>query len=144
MIGANDPTQGVNEDEYKSNLIKIIENAKENNIEIWLSSCNKAWNERSNNLCLPYVEIQRNLGIENFIDMYTESDKFPKERIYTFVSECDIPEENIKKGDLDFWHPNPLGNAYIAKIILDKIWGFKFDPEKYMNSVQRGEKMPEY
>lgn len=144
MIGANDPTQGVSEEEYKNNIVNIIERAKENNMEIWLSSCNKAWNERSNNLCLPYVEIQRNLGLNNFIDLYTESDKFPKERIYTFISECDIPEENIKKGDLDFWHPNQLGNAYIAKVILDKIWNVEFDPEKYITSVNNGAKMPSY
>ncbi len=144
MIGANDPTQGVNQDEFKKNLENIIRQASENNIEIWLSTCNKAWNERSNNLCLPYVEVQRQFGLNNFIDLYQESDKFPKERIYTFVSECDIAEENIKKGDVDFWHPNQLGNAYIAKVILEKIWGINFDPEKYIKSVNSGDKMPGY
>jgi hypothetical protein len=95
-------------------------------------------------LCLPYVEIQRNFKLNNFIDLYRESDGFPKERIYTFVSECDIPEEHINKGDLDFWHPNRLGNAYIAKVILKNIWGIEFDPEKYIETTDKGYKLPEY
>ncbi|MFZ2152801.1 MAG: SGNH/GDSL hydrolase family protein [Microgenomates group bacterium] len=144
MIGANDPTQGVSQDEYKNNLENILERMKKDNIEIWLSTCNKAWNDRSNELCLPYVEIQRNLGLNNFIDLDKESDNFPKEKIYTFVSECDIVEENIKKGDLDFWHPNQLGNAYIAKVILKKIWNIDFDPEKYIETTNKGYKYPEY
>lgn len=144
MIGANDPTQGVSVETHIDNATNAIKRSKENDIEIWFSTCNKAWDSRSNNLCLPYVEKDRELGLENFIDLYKESDSFPKERIYTFVSECDIPEENIKKGDLDFWHPNQLGNAYIAKVILKTVFGIEFDPEKYIGTTNKGYKMPEY
>ena len=75
--------------------------------------------------------------------MYDESAGFPNEKIYTFESE-ENPEENIKKGDLDFFHPNPLGNALIAKIILKQVFGVDFDPEKYIETAAKGYKYPEY
>ena len=71
-----------------------------------------------------YVEIDRNLNLESvkFINLFEEFDKFPKERIFTFISE-EIGVVGLKKGDVDFLHPNQLGNAYIAKTILREVFG---------------------
>ena len=74
----------------------------------------------------------------NRIHLSSFSDKF-----FTFISEENL-DEKIKAGEIDPSHPNQLGNAYIAKVLLDKIWGIKFDPEKYIKNVNGGEKLPEY
>jgi len=41
-------------------------------------------------------------------------------------------------------HPNQLGNAYIAKVILKEVFGIEFDPELYWKDTLEGEKYPKY
>jgi len=144
MIGGNDGVLNVSIDEHKNNIQRIISMAAEKEIEIIFSTDNNPWNTISSNIYLPYVEEDRKMGINGFIDMYKESENFPSEKIYTFITEMDIPEDNMKKGDLDFWHPNQLGNAYIAKTFLRNIWRIEFNPEKYIEETLRGEKLPKY
>jgi len=144
MIGANDPPLGVNMQTHQQNIEKIVELAKEKNIELVLCTNNNPWNEKSSEEYRPYAESDRKITGVKLVDVFSESTDFPKERIYTFISETDIPEENIKKGDKDYWHPNPLGNAYIAKVILKEIFGIEFDPEKYIETNTMGYKYPEY
>jgi lysophospholipase L1-like esterase len=144
LIGANDGVLDVSIDEHKRNIIEIIKMVESSGCDLVLVTDNKPDNNKASEKYGEYVKVDRELGVTNFIDLYSESDLFPKERIYTFFMECDLPEENLKKGDRDFWHPNQLGNAYIAKVILEKVWGIKFDPEKYIETTNRGYKLPEY
>jgi lysophospholipase L1-like esterase len=144
MIGANDPPLGVEIPSHQKNIEKIIGLAKSKGIELVLCTNNNPWNEESSNQYRPYAESDRKISGVKLVDMFKESENFPKEKIYTFVSEADIPEENIKKGDKDFWHPNQLGNAYIAQVILKEIFGIEFDPEKYTETNTAGYKYPEY
>lgn len=143
MIGGNDKILGVSLEEHGKNLKMIEDRLRDNEVAPIMMTCTKPWNEASAGRYEPYVELDRTLGLTNFVDLYEESDKFPKERIYTFRSEA-IPEEDIEEGDLDFMHPNPLGNAYIAKVVLEKVFGISFDPEKYITENLAGEKYPEY
>jgi len=123
---------------------EIVKMAKEKKIELVLSANNCPWDERSSKEYQPYAESDRKISDAKLVDMFKESENFPKERIYTFISEADIPEENIKKGDKDYWHPNPLGNAYIAMVILKQVFGIEFNPEKYIETNGMGYKYPEY
>ena len=144
MTGANDPFHGeIKPDELKEHLILIKKLVEEQGCDFVLASDNCPMNKWAEEKCLPYVEALKDVD-QNFTNLFEESKNFPMERIYTFVSEQDIPEEKVKKGEIDFWHPNQLGNAYIAKVILDKVFGFGFDPEKYIETTKLGYKMPEY
>lgn len=140
MIGANDPFLNVSVEEHIRNINDIKDKL---DINLILSTNNKPWNDIAVSKYLPYVEADKNLGFENFINLFEISDTFPNERIYTFVSE-ENPVENIKAGDLDYWHPNQLGNAYIAKVILKNVFNTEFDPELYISSTVKGEKTPRY
>lgn len=144
MIGANDPPLGVDLSTHQKNIENIIDLSRCNNIELVVCTNNNPWNEESSNQYRPYAESDKRIAGVKIVDVFSESDSFPKERIYTFVSEADIPEENIKKGDRDYWHPNQLGNAYIAKIILKQVFDIEFDPEKYIHTNTEGYKYPEY
>lgn len=144
MIGANDPPLGVDIPTHQQNIEKIISSAKNKNIELVLCTNNNPWNMESSEQYRPYAEADRKAPGVKLVDVFKESENFPKERIYTFVSETDIPEEKIKKGDLDFWHPNQLGNAYIAGVILKEVFDIEFDPEKYIKTNGEGYKYPEY
>ena len=143
MAGGNDPILGISKENHKNNVLAMAKKLALNNIELVYTTGSKPWNKVSSDKYLPYVEVDRDLKLDNLIDLYKESEDFPSERIYTFESE-EIPEENIKEGDLDFCHPNQLGNAYVAKIILKEVFGVDFDPEKYIETTAKGYKYPEY
>lgn len=140
MIGGNDPFLNVSVEDHIKNINEIKDKLNTNFI---LSTDNKPWNDIAFSKYLPYIEADKKLGFDKFINLFEISDTFPKERIYTFISE-ENPVENIKAGDIDYWHPNQLGNAYIAKVILKEVFGIRFDPEKYIDSNARGEKYPKY
>ncbi|MBP9818222.1 SGNH/GDSL hydrolase family protein [Candidatus Shapirobacteria bacterium] len=144
MTGANDPFHGeITPGELKENIIEIKKLVEMSGVDFVLSSDNCPMNQWAEEKCVPYVEALNSME-GNSVKLFEESKNFPIERIYTFKSEQDIPEERVKKGEVDFWHPNQLGNAYIAKVILDKVFGIGFDPEKFMKETWAGEKIPRY
>lgn len=140
MIGGNDPFLNVCVEDHIKNIVEIKNRLNTNFI---FSTDNKPWNDVAASKYLPYIDADNKLGFDNFINLFEISDTFPKEKIYTFISE-DNPVENIKAGDLDYWHPNQLGNAYIAKVILEKVFSIDFDPKKYIRETLSGEKYPGY
>ena len=145
MMGGNDSVLGVSGEEHGKNIKTIAKSLAEKNIDLVYSTDSKPWNEKIAGVYGKYVEIDRNLNLESvkFINLFEEFDKFPKERIFTFISE-EIAVVGLKKGDVDFLHPNQLGNAYIAKTILREVFGVDFDPEKYIKTTLSGEKYPQY
>lgn len=140
MIGGNDPFLNVSVEDHIKNINEIKTKLNTNFI---LSTDNKPWNDVAVSKYSPYIEADKKLGFDKFINLFEISDKFPKEKIYTFISE-ENPVENIKAGDLDYWHPNQLGNAYIAKVILKNVFNIEFDPELYITDTFKGEKTPKY
>ena len=94
----------------------------------------------------PYVaEVSSIFPLPNslFIDLYDKFRTLPLDRLYTFISEGnEVTGE--KPGDTDPDHPNQLGNAYIAKVLLQEIFTIYFDPEKYIKSTLKGDKYPQY
>jgi len=146
MIGGNDPFLSVSVSDHTRNVKILKDRVEANRARFVYSTDNNPLSDYAQKKYSPYVDADRKLGLpaNQFIDLYRLSDKFPKERIYTFVVEDDIPVENIRKGDLDYWHPNQLGNAYIAKVMLKEIFGIEFDPEKFWQETLAGEKLPRY
>ncbi len=68
------------------------------------------------------------------ISMFVLYKKYPTEKFFTFLDE----------GDIDLQHPNQLGNAYIAKVILKEVFNVEFDPDKYIYDTLSGVKHPGY
>jgi len=81
-----------------------------------------------------------------FIDLFELYSKYPIERFYTYVIDKEDEEclTDEKGGNTDTMHPNALGNAYIAKILLKEIFGLEFDPEMYIADLNSGLKYPRY
>ncbi|KKR66674.1 MAG: hypothetical protein UU09_C0048G0001, partial [Microgenomates group bacterium GW2011_GWA2_40_6] len=145
MMGGNDSVLGVSEKEHGENIKTIAKSLADKNIDLVYSTDSKPWNDKIAELYGKYVEIDKKLNLDGvrFINLFEEFDNFPKERIFTFKSE-EIAVVGLKKGDIDFLHPNQLGNAYIAKIILKEVFQIDFDPEKYIETNTAGYKYPEY
>lgn len=144
LTGANDPFHGnIKPEETVGNVTKIKSNLEKEGIKVVVGTDICPGDKWAEGEFWPYAEGLNNSGLD-VVKVFEESKKFPRERIFTFISEQDIPDERVKKGEKDFWHPNQLGNAYIAKVILEKVFGIEFDPEKFIEETREGKKLPRY
>lgn len=145
MLGGNDKYFLKPEDTY-INLKTILARLNEKDITTVLSNDPYSINENHNKRYEPHNEKIYFLSKEAdfFVDLNSEYKKFPLKKIYTFISETGNEDAGIKKGTIDFAHPNQLGNAYIAKVFLEKVFGISFDPEKFMKETLQGEMYPSY
>lgn len=144
VMGSNDPTFGVTVPEHVENIKKIIE--KLDIKVVWCTSTPAAKDAKKNEVSEPYanacMQIPQNEKLQ-IVDMFNLYKQFPLEKFFTFKSE-EIQVEGVKEGDPDVWHPNQLGNAYIAKVVLKEVFSVEFDPERYMQETLAGEKYPAY
>ena len=99
---------------------------------------NKAYREASEEVIKEYE------GKVQFIDMSSQYAEFDLRKLFTFISEDGNKDAGIKPGEVDFSHPNHLGNAYIAKIMLKEIFDIDFDPELFIKETLEGKKYPSY
>lgn len=147
VVGGNDPAFNVTVAEHVENIKTIVKNANDNGAQVvWCTSTSAGKNSKKNSEYEPYTKACMDIpGNDNFqlIDLFNIYQQFPLERIFTFISEENLVE-NIKAGEIDLQHPNQLGNAYIAKVILEKAFSIDFDPEKYIRETLSGEKYPGY
>ena len=146
LMGGNDPTFGIKPNQTKENLENIFDEIDSKTQIVWCNSTSALKGNKKNTEYEPYANVLYGLkDRDNLqkIDMFKIYKEFPTEKFFTFISEENV-DEGIKAGEIDPQHPNQLGNAYIAKVILDKIWGIKFDPEKYIKSTNSGDKLPGY
>jgi lysophospholipase L1-like esterase len=143
FLGGNDPLFGISITEHIKNTSQIIESLQTK--VVWCSSI-PTLDEYRRSKYRPYAESTMKIPInENLqlVDLFNIYQKFPLDKLFTFKSEENVAE-NIKEGDIDPIHPNQLGNAYIAKVILKEVFGIEFDPELYWQATLAGEKLPRY
>lgn len=147
LMGGNDPTLGVSVKQSVENIGSVFGEASKNGADvIWCSSTPAARGSDKNREYEPYANTLLRLKCgkgQQIIDMFHLYSAFPLEKFFTFRSE-EIKSEGIKEGDPDLVHPNQLGNAYIAKVVLSKGFGIEFDPERYISDTLGGEKYPGY
>ncbi len=78
------------------------------------------------------------------IDLFKETQKTDLARFYTLINVPGNKVAGIKPGEKDSAHPNRLGNAYIAKIILETAFQILFNPEKYLQDLKNDIMFPAY
>lgn len=144
LMGGNDAPLGVSISESVENILKIV---KKLNIDVvWCNSTPAASGSGKNIEYKPYAKEFMKIGqIKNLqkINMFELFQKYPTDNFFTFISE-ENPTEGIKEGERDLIHPNQLGNAYIAKILLKEVFDIEFDAQKYWQDTVKGEKYPKY
>ena len=147
LMGGNDSVLGVGVNESVENIEKFSGLVLNSGSKlVWCSSTPAGKNSKKNLEYGPYAKAFMQMPkTEDFykIDMFNLYKDFPTERFFTFISE-ENPVEGIKEGEPDLQHPNQLGNAYIAKIILKEVFDINFDPEKYIGETLAGKKYPGY
>ncbi|HUW21471.1 MAG TPA: SGNH/GDSL hydrolase family protein [Candidatus Bathyarchaeia archaeon] len=147
LMGGNDPVLGVSINESINNIQKISTLVTNLGSKlIWCTSTPAGKGSMKNPEYEPYSKAFMEIPDKrNFfkVDMFNLYQNFPTDKFFTFLSE-ENPVEGIKEGEPDLQHPNQLGNAYIAKVILEKVFGIIFDPEKYIKETFQGKKYPGY
>lgn len=134
IMGSNDMKMGISTDEHVSNIRKIIESLNTN--IVWCSSI-LSLDEDRNRVYKTYTDSlmkisqNKDLLLINLLDSFKN---FPLDEFFTFK------ENNAP----DLTHPNQLGNAYIAKVILKEVFDIEFDPEKFWRETIAGKKYPLY
>ena len=142
----NDMDMGVPSKESNQNIKKVLETLKSKVKNVIYSTDLAPNNESYRRRYETYVGDSWSLfdmADVPFINLYEEFKKFDLSRLFTFVSEGN-DSVGINPREIDYIHPNQLGNAYIAKVLLDKIFAIRFDPEKYIIGNNLGEMFPGY
>lgn len=147
LMGGNDPVLGVSVDESVHYITKISDGVTKSGSElVWSNSTPAGQGSKKNPEYAPYAQAFMDMpdqpGLIK-VDMFNLYQQFPTEKFFTFVSEAN-PIEGILAGEIDQQHPNQLGNAYIAKVILKHVFDLDFDPEKYIQDTLAGLKFPQY
>lgn len=146
LATSNDIFSEITPGRHKENIKSIINMLVAKNIKVVyctnICTNNSAYNEKY----LPYLNEALSLfpykGVPA-INMLEAFENYPLDKFFTFVSSGN-EVVGIKPGELDYIHPNQLGNAYIAKVFLDRIFGISFDPEKYIAENNAGKMFPGY
>lgn len=147
IAGKNDALFDRTVIEHAKNIKEICSTIKKNNIDIIYASSTptlkKSINEKYETYANAAFESLKKLNIP-CIDMFNKYKQFDLKRLFTFRFEHGNKELQVKPGGIDPAHPNQLGNAYIAKILLKEIFGIEFDPEIYLKDTSAGKKKPRY
>jgi lysophospholipase L1-like esterase len=110
-------------------------------------TANAKYNEGYSNYCR---EFKKHLPLENvtYIDLFEQTKNMPLLETYTFAvektAESFLTDPVFGNGKIDTLHANSLGNAYVAKYLLQAIFGISFNPELYIQGVEAGLKYPQY
>ena len=146
VMGGNDSLFNIPVNKHAENLGKIIKKlTKSGSKVVWCTSTPSLRGKR-NVEYEPYARAIIKIAVDKsvqIIDLFNIYKKFPLEKLFTYTSEGN-PVAGVEKGEIDPDHPNQLGNAYIAKVILKEVFLLDFNPEKYISDTLNGEKYPGY
>jgi len=135
MIGINDPTLNVDVKTHVEN-IKTLIGEFENNALVILTDIYPS-GAKNQDTYLPYVNEDIAIDYRNsgFINLFEKFRDFDLDKLFTF---------KLEDRQTDGLHPNQLGNAYIAKVILKEVFEIEFNPELFWKTTLEGEKYPKY
>lgn len=137
-VGINDIYFNISPEEHQKNVKKLLQEMSSKIEQVVFCTSLFTAHEPSNRKYAEYVEADKAIlpmkGVR-FVNLFEKYQKFDLVRFFTFVSGGN-EVVGIKPGEIDYLHPNQLGNAYVAKVILADAFGVEFDPEVYIQDCQ--------
>lgn len=146
IAGDNDVLFGINPNQHQKNVKQLVAKISKKVPHLIFATSTPANNQAANQKYAPYVKKAKELFPQpktQFINLFEIYQQFDLEKLFTFKSDGN-EVVGIKPGELDFLHPNQLGNAYIAKVILEEGMGISFNPELYIQDTLKGLMYPHY
>ena len=144
-MSRNDMDMKFPTDVHAGNLSALVLLLKKASSEVVYSTPQHELYEDLNKKYEPYrlSALKELKGQCDTLDLEYEYSKYDYKSFYTFISE-ENKVAGVKEGEIDPSHPNMLGNAFIAKVFLEKLFGISFNPEKYLETLLKGDKFPKY
>lgn len=146
MGTVNDMDLGISVEEHVENLKKVLDRVSSMVGDVVYCTDIPADNTPHNVSFMKYIDAAKDIfptGNVLYINLFEEFRDLDLSRFFTFESGGN-EAVGIKPGQTDYIHPNQLGNAYIARFILAKVFGINFDPERYMKENNSGKMFPSY
>ncbi|MCL4338297.1 hypothetical protein M1271_01255 [Patescibacteria group bacterium] len=147
LVGINDIWQKNTPSQFLDNLTRLANLLKKENCFTIYVSPPPSSNEEKNEKFEPFLahsEAKISEIMDLYIDLFNDFRVIKDlNKFYTLASEGN-EDFDIKPGEKDFIHPNVLGNAYMAKFILEKLFRVSFSPEKYLSNMRNGIMNPSY
>jgi len=145
----NDVYLDISPEEHERNLGIIFSKLTKIAEKVVFTNSISGFNKEINNENRAYIEVA-NRAVEKYsnkiknIDLFSKYAKLNLKKFFTFIEISGNEDAGIKPGELDYSHPNQLGNAYIAKILLKEIFNIEFNAELYIKDTLAGKKKPTY
>jgi lysophospholipase L1-like esterase len=146
IIGENDMHFKINPSQHKKNVERLIKRISSKTSHFVFCTSIPTLNNNLNQKYSEYVKQIEPLFPHpkvQFINLFKIYQKFELKKIFTFESTGN-EVVGIKPGEVDYLHPNHLGNAYIAKVLLKEIFGIKFNPYLYIKGSFENVMYPKY
>ena len=147
----NDKYKNIQPEEHSKNIKLILDKLVERVDNVVFSNSIARFNERANLENKKYMEsadvvTKRYRDKIQILDLFSIFSILDLDKFFTFKYTKDDADANagINAGDIDFGHPNILGNAHIAKIFLKEIFEIEFNAELYIKETLEGKKYPGY
>lgn len=145
-LSLNDYIYDLPQEEYHQRTMNIVDQLTDNIKEVVICTPPASSNEK---FSAGYSEYSKGLREElskkkdiRFIDNLKYMQTLDRGPLYTKTFQYDVAVLGIKKGDIDFLHPNELGNAHIAQNILKKLFNIELNAETFTNSIMAGDRLP--
>jgi len=145
----NDKYSDIQPEKHRDNLDVIFNKLFSITDNLVFTTSISGLDEKANNQDKKYIATANEVAKKykekiQFIDVFSKYAELNLKNIFTFVSENGNADVGIEPGAIDFGHPNQLGNAYIAKIMLKEIFDIDFNPELYIKETLGGKQYPSY
>jgi lysophospholipase L1-like esterase len=141
-VGKNDFYYGIDREITRKNTREIIKKSLEAGMKIIFMTTVPALTDKLNQGVKDYIAVDREVAKEFsvkenfvFVDLFESFAKADLEKIYTLISENGNKDIGIGPGEVDPVHYNRLGNAMVAKIILENVFDMDFDVERFMQDL---------
>ncbi len=147
MGTSNDSLLKITPQQHSENIRKLLDELEKAVDNIVFCTDIVGGKDELNQTYEPYFEELVKVFPHNkvhFLNLYKELEKYDVSKFFTLINNFGNPANNLKPGEIDFVHPNVLGNAYIAKIILEQVFGIDFNPEKYLEDLSKSIMFPRY
>jgi len=139
MVGKNDPYLGISSKSFSRNIEKVLSRMKTKNIDIVICSPNASLRTSFNEKIEPYLKeikyVSNKLRIL-YVDIFKEFQAFNLKQLFTVISPGN-KELGIGRWETDPIHPNTLGHARIAQVILEKVFKIKFNIKKFFKDLEK-------
>jgi len=138
QLGSNDNYAGISDSEYSNNIKKTLTQLDQEKTVVLLMSDLPSGYNNHNDAYQARRKVLKSIVAETkipYLDLYDSFEGINISNFFSLISEGN-EDAGIKKGEVDMIHPNMIGNACMAKAILQAFFDIDFNADKYLKEVK--------